>query len=128
MFPVKEVTEAILALRRRGYSSYLVTNRTGVLLPAHPHQAGQPHLPAGGWGPDSPGPGDLIWIHPLDMVAPMYCGKMMTTDEECRRHVQSVCDDRPAWDFSCLYCGLQFPTELGLTVHTARWCREKPNK
>ena len=66
------------------------------------------------------------------MVAPihdcMYCGKMMTTDEECRRHVQSVCDDRPAWDFSCLYCGLQFPTELGLTVHTARWCREKPNK
>ena len=42
MFPVKEVTEAILALRRRGYSSYLVTNRTGVLLPAHPHQAGHP--------------------------------------------------------------------------------------
>ena len=32
MFLVKEVTEAILALRRRGYSSYLVTHRTGVLL------------------------------------------------------------------------------------------------
>ena len=36
MFPVKEVTEAILALRRRGYSSYLVTNRTGSSsLPIH---------------------------------------------------------------------------------------------
>ena len=34
MFPVKEVTEAILALRRCGYSSYIVTHRTGVLLPA----------------------------------------------------------------------------------------------
>ena len=33
MFPVKEVTEAILALRRRGYSSYLVTNRTGSSSP-----------------------------------------------------------------------------------------------
>ena len=32
MFSVKEVTKAILALRRHGYSSYLVTDRTGVLL------------------------------------------------------------------------------------------------
>ena len=72
MLPLKEVTEAILALRRNGYSSYLLTHRTGSSsLPT------QSRL-------DSP-------THQL-------------------------------------YCGLKFPTELVLTVHTSRWCREKPNK
>jgi hypothetical protein len=33
---VKEVQEAMLALRRAGYSSYLLT---------HKHQDGQPHAP-----------------------------------------------------------------------------------
>mgnify|MGYP007025775866 CR=1 FL=1 len=74
MFPVKEVTEAILALRRRGYSSYLVTNRTGVLLPAHPHQAGHPHPPAGGTGPGPPWPGDLAWLHPVVALGQPWCG------------------------------------------------------
>ena len=69
MLPLKEVTEAILALRRNGYSSYLLTHRTGSSSPPTHTR--------------------------LD---------------------------------SQLYCGLKFPTELVLTVHTARWCREKPNK
>ena len=33
MLPLKEVTEAILALRRSGYSSYLLTHRTGSSSP-----------------------------------------------------------------------------------------------
>ena len=33
MLPLKEVTEAILALRRNGYSSYLLTHRTGSSSP-----------------------------------------------------------------------------------------------
>ena len=68
MFSVKEVTEAILALRKRGYFSYLVTHRTGVLLPVHPHQAGHPHPPAGDTGPDPPWPGDLVWLHPVVLL------------------------------------------------------------
>ena len=72
MLPLKEVTEAILALRRNGYSSYLLTHRTGTSSPPTHTRL------------DSP-------THQL-------------------------------------YCGLKFPTELVLTVHTARWCREKSNK
>ena len=33
MLPLKDVTEAILALRRNGYSSYLLTHRTGSSSP-----------------------------------------------------------------------------------------------
>ena len=33
MFPVKEVQEAMLALRRAGYSSYLLTHRVGSSSP-----------------------------------------------------------------------------------------------
>ena len=33
MSPLKEVTEAILALRRNGYSGYLLTHRTGSSSP-----------------------------------------------------------------------------------------------
>ena len=52
ILPLKDVTEAILALRRNGYSIQLPPySQDRVLLPAHPHQAGQPHPPAGGWGP-----------------------------------------------------------------------------
>ena len=67
-----------------------------------------------------------------DIVEPchdcLYCGKNMTSSEECRRHLQSDCADRPKWDHSCLYCGLEFPTELGLIIHTGRWCKDKPKK
>ena len=63
MLPVKDVTEAILALRRRAYSSHLVTLRTGVLLPAHPLQAGHPRPPAGGTGPGPLWLGDPAWLH-----------------------------------------------------------------
>ena len=74
MFLVKEVTEAILALRRRGFSSYLITNRTEVLLPTHLHQAGHPHPPAGGMGPGPPWPGDLAWLHPVVPLGQLWCG------------------------------------------------------
>ena len=72
MLPLKEVTEAILALRRNGFCSYLLTHRTGSSSPPTHTRL------------DSP-------THQL-------------------------------------YCGLKFPTELVLTVHIARWCREKLNK
>ena len=66
------------------------------------------------------------------MTAPihdcLYCGKKMTNGEECRKHAQSECDDWPVWAYPCMYCGLQFPTELGLIIPTARWCKEKPTK
>ena len=72
MLPLKEVTEAILALSRNGYSSYLRTHRTGSSSPPTHTRL------------DSA-------IHQL-------------------------------------YYGFKIAAELVLTVHTARWCREKPNK
>ena len=60
MFPVNEVTEAILALRRRGYSSYLVTHRTGVLL--HTRLETPTHQLVGGTLAHRAQEADLCWI------------------------------------------------------------------
>ena len=75
MLPLKDVTEAILALRRNGYSSYLLTHRTGSSSPPiHTTLDSPTRLPPPDWGPDSLGPGDLVWIHPLVPLGQPWCG------------------------------------------------------
>ena len=50
----------------------------------------------------------------------------MSSKEECRRHLQRDCIEKPKWEWGCMYCGLDFEFEDGLNKHISRWCREKP--
>ena len=68
MFPVKEVQEATLALRRAGYSSYLLTHRAGSSYPPIHTRLDSPthHLVAGalahrGQGESGASPGFTLW-------------------------------------------------------------------
>ena len=58
----------------------------------------------------------------------LYCGALMASKEDGRRHLQKECQAKPSWEWVCMYCGLEFEFENGLNKHIARWCNDKPTE
>ena len=61
--------------------------------------------------------GDPLW----DCV---FCGCEHTKKEDMRKHEQKDCPTRPEWEFSCLYCGLEFPSKTGLSIQRWNWSKK----